>query len=129
MTNASKPGPMQYLAYSYGRVLPPSMSDWVTEDLVGKWSGTRMILRLIIPVFLGLGCFWLVPADLETHLSATLPIFVPYSITAIGLNRVYRRHRLTKHGLDPKLLDRKLDEKNGVDTAAYEAAYRNVSGS
>lgn len=128
MRSASRPGPVEYLAYSYGRVLPPSMNEWVTEDLVGKWSGTRMITRLVVPVVLGLGCFWLVPADLETHLSATLPIFVPYVITAIALNRVYRRHRLTRHGLDPKLLDRELDEKSGLDRAAYEAAYRNRDG-
>ena len=35
----------------------------------------------------------------------TLPIFLPYVMFTHALSKVWRRHMLSKHGLDPDLAD------------------------
>jgi hypothetical protein len=40
-TERSRPNVLQYIAYSYGRVLPDSMQDWVRNDLAGKGATAR----------------------------------------------------------------------------------------
>ena len=38
-----RPNALQYIAYSYGRVLPESMRDWVRNDLAGKGATARTV--------------------------------------------------------------------------------------
>ena len=42
---------------------------------------------------------------------------------ALALNKVWRRHRLAQHGLDPKLVDEINREKNAHIHDAYVAKY------
>jgi hypothetical protein len=105
MSNGSRPNFLQYIGYCYGRVLPESMRDWVRNDLGGKGATIRTMIRLIIPAILVLAPFWLIPTTLYVHASMTLPIFLPYVMFTHALNKVWRRHLLTKHGLDPDLAD------------------------
>jgi hypothetical protein len=100
-----RPNALQYIGYCYGRALPDSMKDWVRNDLGGKGATRRTMIRLIIPAILVLAPFWLVPTTLYLHASMTLPIFLPYVMFTHALNRVWRRHLLSKHGLDPELAD------------------------
>jgi len=119
-TARERPNLWQYLAYSYGKVLPRSMNEWVIRDLGGPGAGARMAIRLILPAFVGLGLLWLIPASLYVHVGMTLPIFLPFVYFAIVLNRVYRRHRMRAHGLDPDLADWWAREKDYAVRRDYE---------
>lgn len=125
MTNANrpKPNPWQYIKYSYGGRLPAAMNAWVIEDLTGKGATMRVIWRMFIPAFLVLLPFWFIPTDFVTHLSMTAPILIPFVYFSHALNKIWRRHMLRGHGLDPSLLDKKIREKNAHIHDAYIARY------
>ena len=105
--DAGRPRPNigQYIAYCYGKALPASMHDWVRHDLGGKGATIRTMIRFIIPAVVVLAPFWLIPTTLYVHASMTLPIFLPYVLFTHALNKVWRRHLLSKNGLDPDLAD------------------------
>ena len=100
-----KPSPAQYVAYCYGRRLPASMSRWVAEDLAAQGAVRRHMIRMAIPPLLVLAPLWLLPASLYVHLEMTAPIYIWAVLMALALNKVWRRHRLAQHGLDPNLVD------------------------
>ena len=102
---ALRPSPLQYVAYSYGRCLPASMRNWVAEDLAGAGAVRRHVLRMALPPLLVLGPLWLLPASLYVHLEMTAPIYIWAILISVALNKVWRRHRLAQHGLDPNLVD------------------------
>ena len=102
---AQRPNPAQYVAYSYGRRLPDSMRDWVSHDLAGPGAVRRHMIRMAIPPLLVLAPFWLLPASLYVHLEMTVPIYTWALLMALALNKIWRRHRLAQHGIDPNLVD------------------------
>ncbi|OBF15118.1 DUF5313 domain-containing protein [Mycobacterium kubicae] len=102
---AVKPNFWQQLTYSYGRTLPNSMRNWVAQDLAGTGAIRRHMIRWAIPPFLVLAPFWLLPASLYVHLEMTAPLFIWALLISLALNKVWRRHRLAQHGLDPNLVD------------------------
>jgi hypothetical protein len=124
----SKPNLLQYIGYSYGMRLPDSMRDWVREDLAGKGATIRMMVRVFIPAFLIVAPFWLIPTTLDVHLSMTLPILIPFVFFSHALNKVWRRHMLAKHGLDPGLADELSRKKNAHIHEAYIERYGPRSG-
>lgn len=99
------PTPFEYLAYSYGRRLPDSMREWVARDLAGKGAVRRHMIRMAIPPLLVLAPLWLLPASLYVHLEMTVPIYTWAILMSLALNKVWRRHRLAQHQLDPNLVD------------------------
>jgi hypothetical protein len=101
----AKPNFWQYIAYSYGRRLPDSMRSWVAEDLAGEGAVRRYMIRWAIPPLLVLAPFWLLPASLYVHTEMTAPLYVWSLLISLALNKVWRRHRLAQHGLDPDLVD------------------------
>jgi hypothetical protein len=127
-TSRSKPNLLQYIGYSYGMRLPDSMRDWVREDLAGKGATIRMMVRVFIPAFLIVAPFWLIPTTLDVHLSMTLPILIPFVFFSHALNKVWRRHMLAKHGLDPALADELSRKKNAHIHKAYIERYGPRSG-
>lgn len=100
-----RPTLWQHVAYSYGRRLPDSMRTWVANDLAGPGAVRRHVIRMAIPPLLVLAPFWLIPASLYVHLEMTAPIYVWALLMTIALNKVWRRHRLAQHDLDPNLVD------------------------
>ena len=109
-----KPSFWQYLGYCYGKRLPKSMNRWVAEDLAGEGAIRRHMIRWAIPPLLVLAPLWLLPAPIYMRLEMTAPIYIWALLMALALNKVWRRHRLAKHGLDPNLVDviqRKRDAK------------------
>ncbi len=36
----TKPGPLQYIGYCYGKRLPDSMREWVANDLAGPGASS-----------------------------------------------------------------------------------------
>jgi uncharacterized protein DUF5313 len=81
------------------------MGRWVAEDLAGQGAVRRHMIRMAIPPFLVLAPFWLLPASLYVHLEMTVPIYAWALLMALALNKIWRRHRLAQHGLDPNLVD------------------------
>ena len=122
-TGLDRPNVWQYIGYSYGRRLPDSMQEWVREDLAGKGATIRMMIRVFVPAFLILIPFWFIPTTLEVHLSMTLPILIPFVYFSHALNKVWRRHMLAKHGLDPSLVDALSRQKNARIHEAYIEKY------
>jgi hypothetical protein len=104
-TKPTKPNLGQYIAYSYGRCLPDSMRSWVARDLAGKGAVRRHMFRWAIPPLLVLAPFWLLPASLYVHTEMTVPLYAWALLITLALNKVWRRHRLAQHGLDPNLVD------------------------
>lgn len=103
---ATRPNFVQYISYVYGfRRLPDSMRDWVAHDLAGKGAVRRFMLVFAIPPLIVLAPFWLLPASLYVHTEMTVPIYVWALLISLAMNKVWRRHRLAQHGLDPNLVD------------------------
>src|SRR6476660_1039265 len=101
----TRPTPIQYVAYVYGRRLPDSMRSWVANDLAGPGAVRRHMIRWAIPPLLVLAPFWLLPASLYVHTEMTVPLYIWALLITLALNKVWRRHRLAVHGLDPNLVD------------------------
>jgi hypothetical protein len=99
------------------------MRDWVRNDLAGKGATVRMMVRVFIPAFLILAPFWLIPTTLAVHLSMTLPILIPFVYFSHALNKIWRRHMLRMHGLDPNLVDAISRQKNAHIHQAYAERY------
>ena len=118
-----RPTALQYLAYCYGAVLPASMHDWVRNDLTGKGAARRTMIRAAIPAFLVLAPFWLIPTTLYVHASMTLPIFLPFILFTHALNKVWRRHMLQVHGLDPELADERARQRDAHIHRSYAERY------
>jgi hypothetical protein len=137
--NRPKPSTWQYIKYSYGGQLPDTMRAWVTEDLVGKGATMRVVIRMFVPAFMILIPIWFLPELLDIHggsdlvirLSATVPILIPVLYFSHALNKIWRRHMLVKHGIDPKVLADATRQKNAHIHAAYEERYgkRDADGS
>ena len=115
----TRPNLLQYIAYSYGlRRLPASMQGWVERDLAGKGAVRRFMLLAAIPPLVVLAPFWLLPASLYVHVEMTVPIYIWALLISLALNKIWRRHRLAQHGLDPDLVDaikRKKEAKINED--------------
>jgi hypothetical protein len=127
-TTRTRPNFWQYIGYCYGGRLPDSMRDWVRNDLAGKGATVRMMIRVFIPAFLIMVPFWFIPTTLDVHLSMTLPILIPFALFSHALNKVWRRHMLRKHGLDPGLADEFSRQKNAHIHEAYIERYGPRSG-
>ena len=119
----ARPTLLQYLAYSYGRCLPDSMRSWVAHDLAGEGALARHMIRAAIPPLLVLAPFWLLPASLYVHLEMTAPIYIWAVLMSLALNKVWRRHRLAQHGLDPNLVDANRRKKDAHIHEAYIRLY------
>lgn len=124
----TKPGPLQYVAYCYGKRLPDSMKQWVAKDLAGPGATVRMMIRVAIPAVLILAPVWFIPMSLYLHASMTVPIFLPFVYFSHALNKIWRRHMLVKHGLDPSLVDAVSRKKNAHVHQAYAERYGARSG-
>ena len=122
------PNAWQYLRYIYGGRLPDSMRDWVRNDLAGKGATRRMMVRMFIPALVVMLPFWFIPTTLDVHLSMTLPILIPFIYFSHALNKVWRRHMLRVHGLDPSLVDEISRKKNAHIHQAYIARHGPRSG-
>jgi hypothetical protein len=77
----------------------------VARDLAGAGAIRRHMIRWAIPPLLVLAPFWLLPASLYVHTEMTAPLYIWALLITLALNKVWRRHRLAVHGLDPNLVD------------------------
>lgn len=120
---SDKPNLFQYIAYSYGRCLPDSMRAWVANDLAGWGAVRRHMIRWAIPPLFVLAPLWLLPASLDVHIEMTVPVYIWALLVSLALNKVWRRHRLAQHGLDPNLVDVLKREKQAKMHDDYARRY------
>lgn len=122
--SADRPNALQYIAYCYGKVLPPEMDDWVREDLSGKGARLRNLVRVSVPAILIVAPLWLIPATVGMHLAMSTLLLLPFIYFAHALDKVWRAHRLRQHGLDPDL----VDERTRLRDAQIREDYRRRHG-
>jgi len=122
-TVRTKPNALQFVRYCAGARLPDSMRDWVRNDLAGKGATRRMMVRVAVPAVLVLAPFWFIPTTLDVHLGMTLPILIPFVYFSHALNKVWRRHMLQVHGLDPDLVDERARKRDAHIHQAYIERY------
>ena len=121
---ATRPNFVQYVLYAYGfRRLPDSMRDWVAHDLADKGAVRRFMVVFAIPPLFVLAPFWLLPASLYVHTEMTVPIYIWALLISMAMNKVWRRHRLAQHGLDPNLVDVIRRDKDARMHEDYVARY------
>lgn len=118
-----RPNPIQYFRYCYGRPLPPELLDWVRNDLTGPGATIRMIMRAVVPTTLILTPFWFLPADFMTHVTMTFPIWFMVILFSHALNKVWRKHMLRMHGLDPELAGERTRARDAHIHRAYVERY------
>ncbi len=99
------------------------MRDWVRIDLAGKGASARMMRRVVVPAVVVLAPFWLIPTTLDVHLGMTLPILIPFVYFSHALNKVWRRHMLAVHGLDPELVDELARKRDAHIHRSYIERY------
>jgi len=118
-----RPQPIQFIGYVFGRRLPDEYRDWVRNDLAGPGAVRRHVIRWAIPPFLVLAPFWLLPASLYVHMEMTAPIYIWALLISLALNKVWRRHRLLQHGLDPDLVEQSARKRDAHIHRAYLKRY------
>lgn len=116
----NRPNPLQYIAYCYGKVLPPEMDDWVRQDLTGPGARLRTLIRVSIPAILVVAPLWLIPASVGMHLAMSTLLLLPFVYFAHALDKVWRAHRLRQHGLDPDLVDERARRRDADIREDYE---------
>lgn len=119
----TRPKFFQFVRYCCGARLPDSMRDWVRIDLAGKGASARMMRRVVVPAVVVLAPFWLIPTTLDVHLGMTLPILIPFVYFSHALNKVWRRHMLAVHGLDPELVDELARKRDAHIHRSYIERY------
>ncbi|MFX0577781.1 DUF5313 family protein [Nocardia nepalensis] len=110
----------QRIGYILGRTLPPSMSEWVLNDLTGPGAARRYLMRFLIPIIPVLMLFLLVPGPKWMGLAMMALLYLPLIYFTAALMYVYRRSRLIKHGLDPALADAESRRRAEADRLDYE---------
>lgn len=120
---SSKPGPLTYLAYCYGKVLPPEYADWVRHDLAGRGAWTRTLIRVMSAGLVMVAPLWLIPASTGMHLAMSTLLLLPFVYFAHALDKIWRAHRLRQHGLDPALVDEKARRRNEAIREDYQRRY------
>lgn len=122
--SGSRPTLLQRIAYSYGKVLPAEMDDWVTADLTGPGAQLRTLVRVGIPAILIVAPLWLIPASVGMHLAMSSLLLLPFVYFTHALDKIWRAHRLRQHGLDPEL----VNERTRVRDTEIREDYRRRHG-
>lgn len=120
MSDASSPNFAQRIRYVCGGTLPDSMQAWVLNDLTGPGATRRYLLRFLVPMFLVLLLFLLIPGPMWMGWAMIALLYLPLAYFAVALMYVYRRHRLVSHGLDPALADASSRQRAELDRRDYE---------
>jgi hypothetical protein len=121
--NLTRPNPVNYVSYCYGKVLPAQYRDWVRHDLAGDGARTRNLVRVMIPAALIVAPLWLIPTTLGMHLAMSLLLLLPCVYFAHALDKIWRAHRLRQHGLDPDLVHEADRERDADRNREYRQRY------
>ena len=121
----TRPGPLQWIGYSFGRTLPPSMQAWVREDLIGDRAVPRHLLRSMVPFLPIFAAFLLFPGELWLRGAMILLAVLLALFYAAAYMEPNRRRRLKAHGLSPDLQNPKKVARDEAERRAYERWHPN----
>ncbi|MGB3773527.1 MAG: DUF5313 family protein [Rhodococcus sp. (in: high G+C Gram-positive bacteria)] len=116
----TRPGPVQWIGYSFGRTLPASMQDWVREDLIGDHAVPRHLVRSMVPFLPIFAAFLLFPGELWLRGAMILLAVLLAVFYAAAYMEPNRRRRLLAHGLSPDLQNPKKMARDEAERQAYE---------
>ncbi|WP_026917980.1 DUF5313 domain-containing protein [Gordonia shandongensis] len=122
-TDRTRPNAGEYVLYCYGKRLPDSMRAWVRHDLAGPGAVRRTVLRWSALCVLVLLPLFLIPTTALVYASMMLPILIPFVYFAFALNTVWRRHRLSQHGIDPHVADELKRKRDAPIHREYAQRY------
>ncbi|MFC9789139.1 DUF5313 family protein [Rhodococcus sp. NPDC127528] len=122
--SATRPNPLQWIAYACGARLPESMNDWVVNDITGDHYVIRHLVRAQVPFVPLYVAFMFFPGPLWLRgamvlLGLSLAVF--YSVVYIHQNRA---RRLQKNGLPMELDNPKRRAAREAEENAYDRAWR-----
>ncbi|WP_330184099.1 DUF5313 domain-containing protein [Nocardia sp. NBC_01503] len=120
MPERTTPTLAQRIGYICGRTLPPAMSEWVRNDLIGPGATRRYLLRILLPIIPVLCLFLLIPGPLWMGLAMMALLYLPLIYFTVALTYVFRRNKLIKHGFDPALAETDKRAREAADRHAYE---------
>ena len=123
-TTQTRPGPLRYIAYSFGRPLPDSMRDWVRNDLTGDHATLRHVIRSFVPYLPGsVGVFFLLPGPLWLRgAAALLPLLLALDYSC-AFRPMDRRRRLAQHGLPEDLENAHKVQQRERERVRYEQTW------
>ena len=121
----TRPGPLQYITYCYGRSLPDSMRDWVRNDLTGDTATLRHLIRALVPYLPGsVGVFFLLPGPLWLRgAAALLPLLLALDYSC-AFRPMDRRRRLEQAGLPEDLENAHKVQQHERERVRYEEHWR-----
>ncbi|TQF69107.1 hypothetical protein FK531_10070 [Rhodococcus spelaei] len=122
--SATRPNPLQWVAYACGAKLPDSMHAWVLRDLTGDHFLIRHLIRAMVPFLPLFAVFMLFPGPLWLRgsmvlLGVLLALF--YSVVYMDQNRA---RRLQKNGLPQDLENPRRRAAREAQENAYDRAWR-----
>ena len=117
----NKPTPTQFVKYAVGFKLPDELTEWVRNDLVGPGAERRWLLRFFVPTLPWFFLVFLLPGPVGIKVGMLAMMVVPFMVFTVALSYVWRRFRLSAHGLDPHLLD--ISKHREYDRLAYQARF------
>ncbi|CAG7639848.1 DUF5313 family protein [Rhodococcus opacus] len=122
----AKPTLGQHLGYLAGRTLPARLHPWVVHDTTGPGATRRYATRCLIPLVPILAGLLVIPGPWIIRIGMVLLLFLPFVYFLLALKKIYLRHRLVSHGLDPALLDLHKQRRLDDEQASYESRYRSA---
>lgn len=124
MSGKDHPNLLQQIGFGAGMTLPAAMTEWVRADLTSDGATRRHLTRALIPFVPVLAGLLALPVALALRLGliALVLIVVPYF--SLSYLTEHRRRQLSKHGLDPGLVNPRLARTRDAERAAYRARYQ-----
>jgi hypothetical protein len=119
----TRPNPLQYIAYSFGRKLPDSMRDWVRNDLTGDAALARHLFRAMVPFLPVFAAALLLPGPFVLRGASLLLAVILALIYAFAFMDMNRRRRLAQHGLPEDLEDARKARRHERSREQYERIY------
>ncbi len=108
----SRPGPVRWLLYAYGRRLPPRYAQWVLHDLTCRTWFVRHLARGLAECLPALALLAF-PASVSIHVMMVGIVVFGMSFYCMAFAWETRDRRLYQHGFVPELvLPREDDDED-----------------
>ncbi|WP_433681740.1 DUF5313 family protein [Nocardia sp. CA-119907] len=95
----------QRIAYDLGRPLPEELHEWVIHDLVGHGAMERYLVRFLVPFIPFFALWMLFPGPMGLKIGMIVMMIVPLIVFTVSLSYVWRRFRLSQHGIDQEWIN------------------------
>lgn len=97
----SRPNALQWLRYTFGGRLPPTLHDWVRHDLTDADWRLRELLRICVQIALPVIAIFFLPGPLEVRVLTAILLTCGALFTGAAYGEELRDRRLRQHGMRP----------------------------